>query len=231
MIVLTLLLPPDFERTDTGLNRESFLTALREHVGRESPRLIRPKLEAFLDNVLNESLTPQVLENLLRDVFTQVLNTFPRKQKLPLKPQAKQSVAEAHTQSLDEPTSHQIDFGASTVSFDKEQCIDSADQTDWQQPVFAGDFGEGPSDFLPEQPDHVFGLLDDYNALDPQGLMDLLNFDDLRAETAAWLPQPAEASSHADSGYFSVQSEGDTQTDKKGKGKDAVRDPASGPCL
>ncbi|ROV96748.1 hypothetical protein VSDG_05561 [Cytospora chrysosperma] len=233
-----LLPSPYFERTDTGQNRESFLTALREHVGRESPRLIRPRLEEFLDEVLKESLTPQVLENLLRDVFTQVLNTLPRKQEpLPGLPAEESVSTDTYAPASADPPSPQgnitvlalqdaknmQDWPGDWSTDNGELCRYQPSRLDWQTPEQAGEVEAGPSNLLPVQDARVPGFDGNTTTLDPQGLMTLFSFDDFSAEYAAWLGQPDETSSRADSGYFSLTSGGDTYAET-GKGKEVVRD-------
>lgn len=232
-----LLPSPYFERTDTGQNRESFLTALREHVGRESPRLIRPRLEEFLDEVLKGSLTPQVLENLLRDVFTQVLNTFPRKQDpLPGLPAEESVSTDTYMPASAEPPSsrgnitglalqdarNQQDWPGDWSTDNGELGLYQPSRLGWPTPEQAGEIEAGPSNLLPVQDAHVPGF-DGNTTLDPQGLMTLFSFDDFSAEYAAWLCQPDETSSRTDSGYFSLTSGGDTYAET-GKGKGVVRD-------
>ncbi|KUI59882.1 hypothetical protein VP1G_07097 [Cytospora mali] len=238
-----LIPSPYFERTDTGQDQESFLTALREHVGRESPRLIRPRLEEFMDEVLKESLTPQILENLLRDVFTQVLNTFPRKQRPSLGSQAPGSVStNTCTPVAAEPTSLQ---GNGTVPVfpafqdagivhhwpagnwlmeNEKPWPSQADYPHWQEPQPTVEVEAGPSSSLPAQDGgQVSGTTDD-SALDPQSMMSIFGFDDFHAEYAAWLGQPDDTSSHADSGYFSLQSGGGTASNTC-KGKEVTKGP------
>lgn len=74
-----LTLTADFERVELGQNQESILTALREHARRETPRLIRPRLEEILDETIQQALTPQLFEGLMRDVLDQLFKSFSSK--------------------------------------------------------------------------------------------------------------------------------------------------------
>ncbi|KUI73434.1 hypothetical protein VM1G_08874 [Cytospora mali] len=238
-----LIPSPYIEGTDTGQNRESFLTALREHVGRESSRLIRPRLEEFMDEVLKESLTPQVLENLLRDVFTQVLNTFPRKKRASLRSPAPEPVStDTCTPVSTEPTSLQGNATVPAIPAFQDAGIvhhwpagdwatendkpwpSQADYPHWQEPQQTVEVEAGPfSSLLAQDSGQVSGSTDDI-ALDPHDMMSIFGFDDFHAEYSAWLRHPEDTSSHADSGYFSLQSGGGTGSDTS-KGKEVAKDP------
>lgn len=63
----------------------------REHVSRELPRLIRPQLEESVDATIREALGPGMLEGLVRNIFAQVLSTFPQKRRKTAKAQLDQT--------------------------------------------------------------------------------------------------------------------------------------------
>ncbi|ROV93235.1 hypothetical protein VPNG_09548 [Cytospora leucostoma] len=232
----------DFERTDKEHNRESLLTALREHVGRESPRLIRPRLKEFLDETLKGSLTPQILENLLRDVFTQVINTFPQRQRPPLEPHTEAALAtdtcapepaappsvkgDAPVPTLLPAVDGQYQPG-SWPTEDWEPGLEHASTTYyWQQPGQIGETPAGPSDCSLAQDSHTSGRAG-VDLLGPESLATIFNVDDFHADYAGWFLQPGETGSHADSGYFSLCSAEEIQNDT-GKGKEVDRDPFAG---
>ncbi|ROW10278.1 hypothetical protein VMCG_02138 [Cytospora schulzeri] len=75
---------------------EDYLIPSPSHTGREAARLIQPKLEDFLNDTSRKNLTTQSLEELFRDIFTNVLDTSPTTQ---AKAQTKSNPGDA--QSLD----------------------------------------------------------------------------------------------------------------------------------
>lgn len=182
-----------------GQTRESFLIALREHVGRESPRLIRPRLERFLDEILKESLTPQILENLLREVFTQVLNNFPRKSQLPPGLPAEEPVTnDARTPVPGGPpsTGGNVTELALQGTTRNIQCLSGAWLTDngqpchsqtshphWQNPEQTGQAGAGPSNLVPA-PDGCGPGLHGNVLTDPHRLISFFDSGDFNVEFA-----------------------------------------------
>lgn len=190
----------------------------------------------------------------MRDIFTQVLSTFPRQ--TPKTPAAELGEKHNHVTSPSTDNFPQLglpgsyDLGFHNVStFGTESNASAA----W---VFSHQTGNEPAESSQRASEH-FGnesLKWEVGCDDPPGmesgpstllsaeelthltlapgdsviggssLSDLFNFNDFRDEYAAWLGQSDEGGSHADSGYFSLQSV-DSIDDMtgKGKGKDVVR--------
>lgn len=223
----------DFQRGSSGKGQESLLTALREHVSRELPRLIRPRLEESVDATIREALGPDMLEGLVRDIFSQVLSTFPQQNsETPAavfgercKGEASASteifpeLAPAGRNSLafHDVSTFDIESNASAawVSF-RQAGIEQAEiyQQDgqhidneslkWQVGCEDPTWVEpGPSDFPSADELTYLPPAPGENAVEASSLSDLFNFDDFRDEYAAWLGKADEGSSHADSGYFS----------------------------
>lgn len=172
------------------------------------------------------------MENLLREVFTQVLNTFPRKPKSPpvlpvenLVTTGNRAPVSAEPPSTRGDSTEPAPKGARNV-----QCWQGSWPTNngelCQQPERIGEVEAGPSSLVPARDGHA-SELDGNNSLDPQSLMAFFSFDDFNAEYAAWRRQPEETSSHADSGYFSSLSGGGAN-DETGKGKEVAWDPFAG---
>ncbi|KAG6367456.1 hypothetical protein INS49_001646 [Diaporthe citri] len=244
-----LIPSPYFQRGNSGKGQESLLTALREHVSRELPRLIRPRLEESVDATIREALGPDMLEGLVRDIFSQVLSTFPQ-QKLET-PAAmfgenRKGEASQPTEMFPQlalPGSNSLAFhNVSTFDIESnasvawvsshhagtervEICQQEGQRIDneslkWQVGC-EGPTGvePGPSDFLPAERLTHLPPAPGDNVVEASSLSDLFNFDDFRDEYAAWLGQAEEGSSHADSGYFSSLQSLESIDHMAGKGK------------
>lgn len=245
----------DFQRGQSGEGQESFLTALRQHVGRELPRLIRPRLEESVDATIRDALGPDMLEGLVRDILGQVLETFswhtPEATSSELNEKQKKIAYRAaesfpglaqrgsddlalHNvptvgaeQNASEPWvfSNQEEMGQPESSQQASQRID--------REAMQGQLGCGNLTGMELWPSS-FPLADGFPYLLPittentgggSALSDFFNFEDFQDECAAWLGQSEESSSHADSGYSSLQFV-DKMEDpvEKGKGKEVVRE-------
>lgn len=195
-----------------------------------------------------------MLEGLVRDVFTQVLSTFPRQAaktsaaKLDKKGNDLTSPPTEMFPQLALPGSDDLGFhNASTFGtesnasaaweFSHQIGNEPAESSRQGGERFGNEslnwkvgcddppgMGSGPSDFLSANGLAHLPLAPGDNVIGGSSLSDLFNFDDFRDEYAAWLGQSGEGESHADSGYFSLQSV-DSINDMtgKGKGKDVVR--------
>ncbi|KAH7002569.1 hypothetical protein EDB80DRAFT_894587 [Ilyonectria destructans] len=64
------------EKDPSGHVDTNLLRDLGNHARRELPRLMRPRLEDMLDQVIEEGLTPDRVVNLAQGVFQQILQTF-----------------------------------------------------------------------------------------------------------------------------------------------------------
>lgn len=245
----------DFQRGNSGEGQESFLTALRQHVGRELPRLIRPRLEESVDATIRDALGPDMLEGLVRDILGQVLSTFswhtpeatstelvekqkdiayPAIESFPRLAQRKSDDLALHNvptigseQNVPEPwmLSNQEGMEQPESSQQASQRIDSEAM---KGHMGCGDLTGmelGPSNF-PSMDGFPYLLpITTENTSGGSALSDFFSFEDFQDECAAWLGQPEESSSHADSGYSSLQFV-DKMEDpfEKGKGKEVVRE-------
>lgn len=224
------------------------MTALREHVGRELPRLIRPRLEESVDATIREALGPDMLEGLVRDIFAQVLSTFPR--------QTSKSSGATSGENDEKAVSPMPDFfpqlalpgsdglailnvpsfgteqnaSASWVLSQKasieqpESSQQASQRIHHRDPKWQNGIGD-PSEMTLWTSNYVSGAEPSYLSSTPMNgtaegpsLGDLFNFEDFHDEYAAWLGQSDEGSSRADSGYYSLQSV-DSMDDLNGKEK------------
>lgn len=239
----------DFQRGNSGNGEESLLTAFREHVSRELPRLIRPRLEESVDATIREVLGPDILEGLVRDIFSQVLSTFPHhKSETPVAMSGEKRKGEASTPTEMFPQlalpgsnclvlndvstfvvesnasaawvfSHQAGIEQTDSCQEEGQCIDNG-SFKWQMGCEDPTGVEpGPSNFLSADEHTYLPPAPEDNVVEASSLSDLFNFDDFRDEYAAWLGQADEGSSHADSGYFSSLQSVESMDYMAGKGK------------
>lgn len=225
----------DFQRGHSGEGQESFLTALRQHVGRELPRLIRPRLEESVDATIRDALGPDMLEWLVRDILGQILSTFswhtPEATSTELNEKHK-DIANPAAESF----SRLAQRGGDDLALHNAQTVDAeqnasepwvfSNQEGMEQPessqqasqridreamkwhMGCGDLTGmelGPSNF-PSMDGFPYLL---HTTTESTGggsaLSDFLNFEDFQDECAAWLGQSEESSSYADSGYSSLQ--------------------------
>ncbi|KAI7780726.1 hypothetical protein LA080_015623 [Diaporthe eres] len=156
-----LIPSPYFQRGNSGKGQESLLTAFREHVSRELPRLIRPRLEESVDATIREALGPDVLEGLVRDIYSQVLSTFPQhNSESPAAMSGEKHKGEA---SLPTELFPQLALpGSNSLALSDASTFDV-------EPNASAAWGD--------------------NVVEASSVSDLFNFDDFRDEYAAWLGQ------------------------------------------
>lgn len=239
----------DFQRGNSGKGQESLLTAFREHVSRELPRLIRPRLEESVDATIREALGPDVLEGLVRDIFSQVLSTFPQhnsesptamsgekhkgEASLPTEMFPQLALPGSNSLALSDVSTFDVEPNASAAWVfshqagieQAENCQEEGQRIDnesfkWQ--MWCEDptgVEPGPSNFLSPDEHTYLPPAPGDNVVEASSVSDLFNFDDFRDEYAAWLGQAGEGNSHADSGYFSSLQSVESMEYMTGKGK------------
>lgn len=245
----------DFQRSQSGEGQESFLTALRQHVGRELPRLIRPRLEESVDATIRDALGPDMLEGLVRDILGQILSTFSwhtseatsnelnEKQKDVAYPAAESfpglaqrgsddlalhnmpTISAEHNASEPWVFSNQEGMEQPESSQQASQRIDREAMQGHMGCVDLTGMDLGPSSFPSVDGFPYLLPTTNENTGGGSALSDFFNFEDFQDECAAWLGQSEESSSHADSGYSSLQFV-DKMEDvaEKGKGKEVIRE-------
>lgn len=246
----------DFQRGNSGEGQESLLTALRQHVGRELPRLIRPRLEESVDATIRDALGPDVLEGLVRDILGQVLSTFSwptpeatstelnEKQKEIAYYPAIEIFPRLAQRGSDDLALHNVPtIGAEQNTlepwvFSNQEGMEQPESSQQASQRIDSEAMEGhmgcPDLTGIELGPSNFPSVDGFPYLLPtttentgrgSALSDFFNFEDFQDECAAWLGQSEESSSHADSGYSSLQL-GDKMEDvaEKGKGKEVIRE-------
>ncbi|KAH6980692.1 hypothetical protein BKA56DRAFT_673176 [Ilyonectria sp. MPI-CAGE-AT-0026] len=82
------------ERRGSDSNSAAFVRDLGDHARRELPRLMRPRLESMLDQVIEESLTPDRIVELAQGIFQQILQTFNEAQATPNPQESNEDEAE-----------------------------------------------------------------------------------------------------------------------------------------
>lgn len=225
----------DFQRGHSGEGQESFLTALRQHVGRELPRLIRPRLEESVDATIRDALGPDMLEGLVRDIIGQVLSTFSwhTPEATSTKPNEKQkeieyAAVETFPRVAQRGTDHLALHNVPTIG---------AEQNASESWLFSNQEGMGQPESSQQASQRInseameghnrcgdlSGMelkLSDFPSVDEFpyllstttentgggfALSDFFNFEDFQVECAAMLGQSEKSSSHADSGYSSLR--------------------------
>lgn len=174
-----------------------------------------------------------MLEGLVRDIFSQVLSTFPQQRsETPVAMVIEKRKGEASPPAETFPElalagSNSLPFHNASI-FDIESSASAACISSYQAGIEQVESCQqegvridnkslkwrmgcedptgvepGPSDFLSADELTYLPPAPGDNVAEASSLSDLFNFDDFRDEYAAWLGQADEGSSHADSGYFS----------------------------
>lgn len=204
-------------------------------MGRQLPRLIRPRLEESVDATIRDALGPDMLEGLVRDILGQVLSTFSwhtpeatsteldEKQEDVAYPAGESFPTLAQRGSDDLALHNVLTIGAEQSASEpwvlcnqdwmeqaesSQQASQRIDREAMKGHMGCGDLTRlelGPSN-LPSVDGFPYVLpTTTENTGAGSALSDFFNFEDFQDECAAWLGQSEESSSHADSGYSSLQ--------------------------
>lgn len=240
----------DFEQTMTSQSQRSLLTAFRDHVSREAPRLLPPLLDEALDTAMQEVVTPELLGGIIHKVMDQAFGSFalnPSGNKPPatdLGATSSLRTAALRPEPLPPGTESlgaTVDIGPSQNTCDvysRESGLYSrleqrTTRTSNDNGILTWSNGThqdpqpGPSGAQQRYNTSIFSATDhgSFMDLNPQDLMSLVNFSeaDFEQYMAMFHEQPGELASHADSGYYSAQTAVEL-TDDIGKGKGKAKE-------